>query len=72
MTKTELMEKIRAEVTGDVKQDMQYLTDLARSIKSEKNAAELAEALPEHTVVPYPNVPKREYPRSRPLEVYEK
>lgn len=33
---------------------------------------EMALALPEHTVVPYPNVPKREYPRSRPLEVYEK
>ncbi len=25
---------------------------------------------PEHTVVPYPNIPKREYPKSRPLEVY--
>ena len=25
---------------------------------------------PEHTVVPYPNIPKRDYPKSRPLEVY--
>lgn len=25
---------------------------------------------PEHTVVPYPNIPKRQYPKSIPLEVY--
>ena len=30
----------------------------------------MALAQPEHTVVPYPNLPKRQYPRSRPLEVY--
>ena len=29
---------------------------------------ELAVALPEHTVVPYRNIPKRDYPRSRPKE----
>ena len=30
----------------------------------------LAVALPEHTVVPYPNVSKRYYPKNIPLEVY--
>ncbi len=30
----------------------------------------MAAALPEHTVVPYRNIPKREYPKNRPLEVY--
>jgi len=32
----------------------------------------LALALPRHTVVPYPNIPKRDYPQSLPLEVYKK
>lgn len=30
----------------------------------------MAAALPEHTVIPYRNVPKREYPKNRPVEVY--
>ena len=30
----------------------------------------LAVALPEHTVVPYPNIPKKDYPKNIPLEVY--
>ena len=30
----------------------------------------IAVAQPEHTVVPYPNVPKRLYPKNIPLEVY--
>ncbi len=33
---------------------------------------QMALALPLHTVVPYPNIPKRDYPQSRPLEVKEK
>lgn len=33
---------------------------------------EMAVALPEHTVIPYPNIPKRDYPKNIPLEVYEK
>ncbi len=32
---------------------------------------ELAVALPEHTVVPYPNIPKRMYPKNIPPEVSE-
>ena len=33
----------------------------------------IAEALPEHTVVPYRNIPKKEYPTNRPKEhAYEK
>ena len=32
-----------------------------------------AEALPEHTVVPYRNIPKKNYPTNRPKErAYEK
>jgi len=31
---------------------------------------DIAVSLPEHTVVPYPNVPKRTYPKNIPLEVY--
>lgn len=30
----------------------------------------MATALPEHTVVPYPNIPKKQYPKNIPLEVY--
>ena len=30
----------------------------------------MAVSLPEHTVVPYPNIPKRDYPKNIPLEVY--
>ena len=30
---------------------------------------DIALSLPEHTVVPYPNIPKREYPKNIPLEV---
>lgn len=31
---------------------------------------DIAVAQPEHTVVPYPNIPKRQYPKNIPLEVY--
>ena len=31
---------------------------------------EIAVAQPEHTVVPYPNIPKSQYPKNIPLEVY--
>ena len=31
---------------------------------------DMAASLPEHTVVPYRNVPKREYPKNTPVEVY--
>lgn len=30
----------------------------------------MAVAQPEHTVVPYPNIPKKQYPKNIPLEVY--
>ncbi len=33
---------------------------------------QMALALPEHTVVPYPNVPKQAYPKNVPLQVYDK
>ena len=32
---------------------------------------DIAVSLPEHVVVPYPNIPKRDYPKNIPLEVYE-
>ena len=31
---------------------------------------DIALSQPEHTVVPYPNIPKRDYPKNIPLEVY--
>ena len=31
---------------------------------------QMAVSLPEHTVVPYPNIPKKQYPKNIPLEVY--
>lgn len=33
---------------------------------------QIAVSLPEHTVVPYPNMPKKNYPKNIPLEVYAK
>lgn len=30
----------------------------------------MAAALPEHTVIPYRNIPRRDYPKNRPVEVY--
>ncbi|MBQ1385157.1 MAG: hypothetical protein IIY74_07155 [Firmicutes bacterium] len=30
----------------------------------------IAIELPEHVIVPYPNIPKKDYPRSRPLKEY--
>ena len=32
----------------------------------------LAAGLPEHTVVPYRNMPKKDYPKNLPIEVYQK
>ena len=31
---------------------------------------EIAVSKPEHTVIPYPNIPKKQYPKNIPLEVY--
>lgn len=31
---------------------------------------EIAVSLPAHTVIPYPNIPKKQYPKNIPLEVY--
>ncbi len=31
---------------------------------------QMAVSLPEHTLVPYPNIPKKQYPKNIPLEVY--
>ncbi len=31
---------------------------------------DIAVSLPEHTVVPYPNIPKKQYPKNIPLEVF--
>ena len=30
----------------------------------------MAAELPEHTVVPYRNIRKRDYPKNKPIEVY--
>lgn len=37
-----------------------------------KEISEMAWSLPKHTVVPYPNVPKKQYPQSLPPVTYEK
>ncbi|MGM9548363.1 MAG: hypothetical protein ACI3V5_00750 [Faecousia sp.] len=38
-----------------------------------EQVTDMARALPEHTVVPYPNIPKKQYPSNIPQEVpYEK
>ena len=34
-----------------------------------ESITEMAVSLPEHTVVPYPNIPKKQYPKNIPLEV---
>ena len=48
-----------------------YLDSLPEERKKGNiSATAIAEALPEHTVVPYPNIPKRDYPKNIPLEVY--
>lgn len=48
MNVNELMEQIRAGMTGDVKQDMQYLQEVAVDIRTEPNAAELGKAVAEY------------------------
>ena len=38
-----------------------------------KQVSQIAWSLPEHTVVPYPNIPKKQYPSNIPKEAsYEK
>ena len=32
----------------------------------------IAASLPEHTVVPYRNIPRKDYPKNKPIEVYQK
>ncbi len=42
-----------------------------RICKAMKDAiTEMAASLPEHTVIPYRNMPKRLYPKNIPIEVY--
>ena len=42
-----------------------------RICKAMKDAiTEMAASLPEHTVIPYRNIPKRLYPKNIPIEVY--
>ena len=57
------------------------LFDPAASVEQERRriadalmdaVTDLAVALPEHTVVPYPNIPKKDYPKNIPLQVYSK
>ena len=45
MTVTELMERVKAEMTGDAKADYQRLSEIAQEYKREENAGELLEAI---------------------------
>ena len=54
--------------------------DPARPIEEERERlcaalkdaiTDMAASLPEHTVVPYRNIPRRLYPKNRPVEVYK-
>ncbi len=64
MNVTELREKIKSEMTGDLKQDMQHLKDMAVSIKGEPNAAELAEAIAEYAYQMVPEETRGEMERT--------
>ena len=45
MTVNELMEQIRGEMTGDLKKDLEHLSERAGSLRGEENAGELLEAI---------------------------
>lgn len=45
MTVTELMERIKTEMTGDVQADLKRLSEIAQEYKREENAGELLEAI---------------------------
>ena len=47
MTTTELLAKVRLDLTGDLQKDMQIIQDYAAKYKKEENGAELAAALAE-------------------------
>ena len=64
MTVNELMEKIKAECTGDAAHDLQYLTELARSLRREPNATELTEAIAKHAYSIMPEDARAEMERT--------
>ena len=45
MTVTELMERVKAEMTGDAQADLRRLSEIAQEYKHEENAGELMEAI---------------------------
>lgn len=48
MNVTELMAQVRTEMTGDLKRDMQHLSDVADDLRKEPNADELVAAVAEY------------------------
>lgn len=48
MNVTELMAQVRSEMTGDLKKDMQHLSDIADDLRKEPNADELVAAVAEY------------------------
>ena len=43
---------------------------MAQAPEEMEEITAIALSLPEHTVVPYANIPKKQYPKNIPLEVY--
>lgn len=64
MTVKELMEKIKAECTGDAKEQLNYLTQLAREVRREPNAGELNEAIAKHAYSVMPEDARAEMERT--------
>jgi len=64
MTIEELKEKIQAECTGDAKTQLNYLTQLARDVRREPNAAELSEAIAKHAYSVMPEEARAEMERT--------
>lgn len=56
---------IRFSPEADIKSERRRICDLLMD-----EITQIAASLPEHTVVPYPNVPKNCYPKNIPVEVY--
>ena len=66
LKKMVLGKPIRFNAKAPIEQERQRIRDYLMN-----EITELAASLPLHTVVPYRNIPKKDYPKNIPLEVYE-
>ena len=58
---------VRFDPSAPLEQERQRLRDYLMA-----SITELARSLPEHTVVPYPNISKKQYPTNKEISLYEK